>query len=65
MRKIIREIKHRLRSHNPKRIFCCHRYNIFWSEGTKDWAYMYYICEKCGKNMVIQTFRQIEKQRNN
>lgn len=63
MEKILRKIKYRLRSCNPKRIFCNHRYNMSWGEGSKYWSYTYYICEKCGRSMAIQTYRWIEEQR--
>lgn len=34
-----------------------------WGEGSKYWSYTYYICEKCGRSMAIQTYRWIEEQR--
>lgn len=47
--------------HNPKMLFCTHRFNVSWQEYSKYGTYTMYICKKCGKNMTIQNNEYIQK----
>lgn len=61
MKRILLKIKLRLRFHNPKMLFCNHKYIVSWMESDRYGVYTSYMCKKCRKCITIQKNTMMSK----